>query len=1727
MSLPASESPQGPTSRNRAIAARGRGLLGFSNSFFAGLALLLTIAASVAFGQDERELWVPTEHLESVIAKMPRAVLLTKEQYDQLSLEFKRATSEDVDSQTKAPVAATIQSAHIEGTVTPGSAVVSLRATYTIESFTDGWTELPLLLPSDHLGYVAVNEQSAIRSGGKKPTTLLTHGQGLHTVAAVYHLPVKQISGGNSITLAALGAPATVDLTFPADAVVASDLPFLKDPSRPGLTSFALPSARGGSYEIRWSAQKIAPIIGAAVLQSSSYVYNLESTSVRADLGLVISSKLAELPQQFRAKVPSDFRVLSVEGSELLRWTQISPGEIELFLHPGDRDAFDLRILLERGVTVEEVASDWVVELPTVTIAGVDRASGTFTLIGSEDVRVKTIETGSLVAPIPDDAEGSLADVPNYVASFSFPVSDSAPRVTLSQVEDRFNAQLDTQINLKREQIEIERLIKVLPREGQLFHIDVSLPESEEFIAAASYRGDFSWKQLDQTTLRLLWENGIPTNSNAEVSLSSRRDPEGWFSLGQDPAELNFTTATIENAEAVSGYLAVGFDPSFKVETLSSESLEIRDARTTPVTGNLAWFRLEDFALTIAASRRPAEIEAAVTAYVLPLTSTLEVEGQLDLAIDYSGITEIDITLPQEVAPLFRFDSPLIAEQTLLAENTGWRLRFHQERTEFTSLPFRAVIPVGGIDEEAPDSAAAVEPAPDASPSQSKTFSATLPQFQIPAAKRLRGHWIVEANTDTELHFEAVGLDRIDSLKVPRVAGYEPRHRVIAAWHYRGDEGRLTLSGTRHQHAEAVTTVVDLMRIDTVASVDGTDRHQARLAVRSAGEQFLELTLPEEAALWSLLVDGTTVKPVRAGANRLRVQLPSDEDGGADITVDVIYQTPGAAWRGSGRETLTPLQLNQRIPVMRTEWLLHLPEGYDYQQFDSNLGEQFEVVDRVLLGSAGQALGGLIDRQLGTSFLYDTSDLASGWTNYSPLSDTEEIPIQPVPTHLQPNPIAISAPHVKPPRENLKGSGAVYAGDRSADQIAASYVIRLQERVKKADEAALRGSQLMADGDYQGSLDQYRAALDLLPEAPMTEPRRRAYTKQFARTSTLLARERADEGRYPEALALIEEVLNPRMDPENPEAKLLLGQLNDPDYYSPALTPQHIERVEKLKLAIKTGQGYIDLGDYDRAEREFHRALNDDPYNTAARRSLEETERWRQNYYDTARDQTRAAFLRDVAEGWEVPVPSQVETGSITSLEDKLKNIIIPNVEFNNTPLRDALQFLQQRSVELDVAEADPSRKGVNLILDQDGETSSGVGSNTSDTPITLRLTNVPLSEALRYTASLAQLKYRVEPNAVVIEPLSSANQDLVTNVYNVPPSFLAGADLGGGGTSAADPFAEPAEGGSGVVSRRRTAKDVLESAGITFGPGSSAAYNAETGQLIVRNNQEQMELVEAYTEPIDSAPSQESDLLHGGVSLSVDFGDEADEFGLGLLEDKIPFLGDLPAVGQLFEQNLDVGNQRSEALSQITLDELNLENQTLAEAARILSERLSEAGGDQFSAIAPSWDITVAGNDAEGVADSESDQKINLRLTKVTVLEALDQIAAATDNQYRVTASGIVIAPRGVPLEPMESISLPVPESEFQTVAASGEIRHRHAREVLAELGIQFPPGSGATYNPGSSRLAIRNTQANLEAVVAHYSEVMAADLASSDAYGSEASTFARDHRRDFGATQDLRGYD
>lgn len=121
-----------------------------------------------------------------------------------------------------------------------------------------------------------------------------------------------------------------------------------------------------------------------------------------------------------------------------------------------------------------------------------------------------------------------------------------------------------------------------------------------------------------------------------------------------------------------------------------------------------------------------------------------------------------------------------------------------------------------------------------------------------------------------------------------------------------------------------------------------------------------------------------------------------------------------------------------------------------------------------------------------------------------------------------------------------------------------------------------------------------------------------------------------------------------------------------------------------------------------------------------------------------------------------------------------LRKTIIPSLEFADTPLRDALDFLHQKARDVNVSSSNPRHKGIGIILydtdtedavtpreEGDGfgfeggaEGGGFVGGGVGDTPITLMLRDVPVWTALRYTCKLAEIKPVFENGSLVLVPI-------------------------------------------------------------------------------------------------------------------------------------------------------------------------------------------------------------------------------------------------------------------------------------------------------------------------------------------------------------------------------------
>ena len=103
--------------------------------------------------------------------------------------------------------------------------------------------------------------------------------------------------------------------------------------------------------------------------------------------------------------------------------------------------------------------------------------------------------------------------------------------------------------------------------------------------------------------------------------------------------------------------------------------------------------------------------------------------------------------------------------------------------------------------------------------------------------------------------------------------------------------------------------------------------------------------------------------------------------------------------------------------------------------------------------------------------------------------------------------------------------------------------------------------------------------------------------------------------------------------------------------------------------------------------------------------------------------------------------------------ESKLSMIVFPSVAFQESSMDEVIEFLRAKSIDYDKVEKDPSKKGVNIILQHDA--------NSPAAKVTLSLKDVPMRDVLKYVTLLGGMTYKVEPYAVVVMPLSKRNTEV------------------------------------------------------------------------------------------------------------------------------------------------------------------------------------------------------------------------------------------------------------------------------------------------------------------------------------------------------------------------------
>jgi len=309
------------------------------------------------------------------------------------------------------------------------------------------------------------------------------------------------------------------------------------------------------------------------------------------------------------------------------------------------------------------------------------------------------------------------------------------------------------------------------------------------------------------------------------------------------------------------------------------------------------------------------------------------------------------------------------------------------------------------------------------------------------------------------------------------------------------------------------------------------------------------------------------------------------------------------------------------------------------------------------------------------------------------------------------------------------------------------------------------------------------------------------------------------------------------------------GRTSDPFEGNSAVTAELVEKTKDIKKLLSLADQLIETGQYRSARQKLDDVLRIDPYNTAARKKIETVEQKRIQVADKRYDASRVKAMTQVTEAWSPPAPARVDSkqtratgtagaSSAAEILQALSTIEIPELVFNEKPIRDAVDELQRLSEQ-----NDPKKKGINFVL-RLPPPAEGVDPEAAT--VSLELRNIKLQTALKYLCDQIRggekLRYDVENSAVLILPVTETGGELETRSYNLPPSLLANSVKSG------DASKSPSALGSLV----------LDSIGVnTSLENSSAICFPDTGKLVVRNTPNELSKIEQRIRDAQGEPAQ------------------------------------------------------------------------------------------------------------------------------------------------------------------------------------------------------------------------------------------------------------------------------
>jgi hypothetical protein len=208
--------------------------------------------------------------------------------------------------------------------------------------------------------------------------------------------------------------------------------------------------------------------------------------------------------------------------------------------------------------------------------------------------------------------------------------------------------------------------------------------------------------------------------------------------------------------------------------------------------------------------------------------------------------------------------------------------------------------------------------------------SMTIPLLRVLDVERESGGVAVEVLGAGEIKAtRAQGLDAADAAELGTAVAARQSPSLSAFRLRAGAAVRsLNLDVARYTQQAVLTANIEEARYRVLLTAEGKTLVQARYAVRNNQRNFVGITLPPGASVWSSSLAGQPVRPGQAPGGGLLFPLAKGRAGdeAPPFAIEILYSLRTTAWMEKGHASLALPVLD--LPVSRTGLVLYFPPLY-------------------------------------------------------------------------------------------------------------------------------------------------------------------------------------------------------------------------------------------------------------------------------------------------------------------------------------------------------------------------------------------------------------------------------------------------------------------------------------------------------------------------------------------------------------------------------------------------------------------------------------------------------------------------------------------------------------------------------------------------------------------------------------------------------------------------------